>query len=143
MADAKQSAVRAFVEEMQQMEGRGWDDAQIERLLGRMAQQARYQVYAWERPIVGQDAIRRELHRQAPHFHDFRREIVNIASAGSTVFLEVVDSMMTKRGPLTSHLAAVLEVDDGGKISAWREYYDSKEITTQVGASMTTAGQRA
>ena len=49
MADAKQSAVRAFVEEMQQVEGRGWDDAQIERLLGRMAQQARYQVYAWER----------------------------------------------------------------------------------------------
>jgi limonene-1,2-epoxide hydrolase len=132
--------VRAFIKEM---EGQGWDDAQIERLLGRMAAQARYQVYAWERPIVGQDEIRRELRRQAPHFHDLRRQIVNIASARSTVFVELLDSMMTRKGPLTSHLVAVLEVDDGGKISAWREYYDSKEITTQVGASMTTAGQRA
>jgi limonene-1,2-epoxide hydrolase len=68
---------------------------------------------------------------------------VNIASEGSTVLIEVVDSMMTKKGPLTQHIAAVLELDDDGKISAWREYYDSKEITSQVGASMTTAGQRA
>jgi limonene-1,2-epoxide hydrolase len=140
MGDSKQDAVRAFVKEM---EGAGWDDAQIERLLSHMSTEARYQVYAWERPITGQDAIRREFQRQAPHFHDFRRQIVNIASADSTVFIEVVDSMMTRKGPLTSHLTAVLEVDDGGKISAWREYYDSKEITTQVGAGMTTAGQRA
>ncbi len=140
MGDSKQDAVRAFVKEM---EGAGWDDAQVERLLGRMAPQARYQVYAWERPIVGRDAIRRELRRQAPHFRDLQRQMVNIASAASTVFVELLDSMMTKKGPLTSHLVAVLEVDEGGKICAWREYYDSKEITTQVGASMTTAGQRA
>jgi limonene-1,2-epoxide hydrolase len=140
MGHSKQDAVRAFVKEM---EGAGWDDAQVERLLGRMAPEARYQVYAWERPIVGQDAIRLELRRQAPHFRDLRREMVNIASAASTVFVELLDSMMTKKGPLTSHLVAVLEVDEGGKICAWREYYDSKEITTQVGASMTTAGQRA
>ena len=140
MGDSKQEAVQAFIKEM---EGKRWDDAQIEHLLDRMAPQARYQVYAWERPIVGQDAIRQELHRQAPHFHDLRREIVNIASAASTVFVELVDSMMTKKGPLTSHLTAVLEVDEGGKICAWREYYDSKEIAAQVGAGMTTAGQRA
>ena len=140
MGEKKQDTVRAFVKEM---EGDGWDDAQIERILGHMAPEARYQVYAWERPIVGQDAIRRELRRQGPHFHDLRCEIVNIASADSTTFIERVDSMMTKNGPLISHVAAVLEVDDGGRISAWREYYDSKEITTQVGPSMTSAGQRA
>jgi limonene-1,2-epoxide hydrolase len=140
MGDSKQDAVRAFFEEM---EGEGWDDAQIERILGHMAPEARYQVYAWERPLLGQDAIRGELHRQAPHFHHLRCEIVNIASVDSMVFIERVDSMTTKNGPLTMHVAAVLEVDDGGRISAWREYYDSKEITTQVGASMTTAGQRA
>jgi hypothetical protein len=41
MGDSKQDAVRAFVKEM---EGAGWDDAQVERLLGRMAPEARYQV---------------------------------------------------------------------------------------------------
>jgi limonene-1,2-epoxide hydrolase len=140
MGDAKKDAVRAFLKEL---EGAGWDNAQIERIRGHMAPQARYQVYAWEGPIVGRDAIRRELHRLGRHFHDLRCEVVNIASAASTVFVERVDSMMTEKGPLTQHIAAVFEVDDGGRISAWREYYDSKEITTQVGASMTTAGQRA
>jgi limonene-1,2-epoxide hydrolase len=140
MSDSQQNAVRAFVNEI---EGAGWDDAQIERILGHMAPEARYHVYAWERPIVGRDAIRGELRRQAPHFYDLRCEIVNIASADSTVFIERVDSMTTKNGPMTIHVAAVLEVNSGGKIDAWREYYDSKEITTQVGASMTTAGQRA
>jgi limonene-1,2-epoxide hydrolase len=34
------------------------------------------------------------------------------------------------------------EVDDMGKISAWRDYYDSKEITSQYGTDVTTAGSR-
>ena len=141
MGDSEQNAVRAFIKEM---EGEGsWDGAQVERILGHMAPEARYQVYAWERPLNGQAAIRRELHRQAPHFHAFQSDIVNIASADSTVFIERVDSQMTKKGPLIVHVAAVFEVDDDGRICAWREYYDSKEITTQVGAKMTTAGQRA
>jgi limonene-1,2-epoxide hydrolase len=140
MGDSKQDAVRAFVKEI---EGAGWDDARIERILAHMAPEAHYRVYAWERPIVGRDAIRGELHRQAPHFHDLRCEIVSIASADSTVFIERVDSMTTKNGPVTIHVAAVLEINSGDKIYAWREYYDSKEITTQVGAAMTTAGQRA
>jgi limonene-1,2-epoxide hydrolase len=83
------------------------------------------------------------MQRQAPHFSDLHCEILNVASSGSTVFVQRLDSMTTKNGPLKSHLVAVLEFDPAGKIRVWREYYDSKEITTQVGAGMTTAGQRA
>lgn len=139
MGESQEGAVRAFVEGLNGT----WDDAQIKRAVDRMAPQAHYHVYAWERPVVGQDAIRREMQRQAPHFADLHCEILNIASSDSTVFVERLDSMTTKEGPLKSHLAAVFEVEPDGKIRAWREYYDSKEITTQVGAKMTTAGQRA
>lgn len=140
MADSQQDAVRAFVGEL---EGPGWNVDLIERVLRRMSSEARYQVYAWERPVVGQEAIKRELQRQTPHFSDLRCEILNIASKDSTVFIERLDTMTTKNGPLTIHVAAVFEVDDEGRIISWREYYDSKEITTQVGAEMTTAGARA
>jgi limonene-1,2-epoxide hydrolase len=92
---------------------------------------------------VGHDAIREEMQRQAPHFSALHCEILNIAPSGSTVFVQRLDSMMTKNGPLNSHLVAVFEVEPDGWISSWREYYDSKEITTQVGTNMTTSGQRA
>ena len=83
------------------------------------------------------------MKRQAPHFFDLTCEILSIASSGTAVFIERLDSMATKNGPLKIHVAAVFDVDADGRIAAWREYYDSKEITTQVGANMTTAGQRA
>ena len=51
--------------------------------------------------------------------------------------------MGRNRKPLALHVAAVLEVDEAGKISAWREYYDSKEINVQLGADVSTAGARA
>ena len=49
-------------------ESEKWDSAQIERVLSHMAPDARYQVFAWEEPLVGHDAIRADLHRQGQLF---------------------------------------------------------------------------
>src|SRR6266542_1663648 len=53
----QEEAVRAFLTEL---EADHWDDALIERTLDRMALDARYHVYAWERPLTGHDEIRTE-----------------------------------------------------------------------------------
>ena len=140
MSDQDESSVRAFIKEA---ESDRWDAALVERMLDRMAPDARYHVYAWERPLTGRDAIRAELLRQAPLFRNLRIEIKALASTGSTVLLERVDSMTIGKKPLMLHVAAVFEVDEAGKITAWREYYDSKEIAAQLGADVTTAGSRA
>jgi limonene-1,2-epoxide hydrolase len=124
------------------MEAEHWDAAQVERVLQRMTPDAHYHVYAWEQPVVGHDAIRAEFLRQVPLFRDFRTDITAIASSGGTVLVERVDSMTFRDKPLTQHIAAAYKVDDMGKISAWREYYDSKEITSQYGTDVTTAGSR-
>jgi limonene-1,2-epoxide hydrolase len=34
----------------------------------------------------------------------------------------------------TSHIAGVYEVDAEGKIAAWRDYLDSRELAVQLGA---------
>jgi limonene-1,2-epoxide hydrolase len=142
MGAQHENAVRAFIGEI---EGDRWNAAQVERILSRLAPDARYHVYAWERPVTGHEAIRAELLRQARLFGDLRIEIKAIASTDHTVLIERVDRMTVGRNrkPLALHVAAVLEVDEAGKISAWREYYDSKEINVQLGADVSTAGTRA
>lgn len=139
MGAPEETTVRKFWAEML---GDQWDAAQIDRIVEYMTPDIHYHVYAWERPVVGKDAVRDELLRQAPLFHGLSSEIVTIASQNGTVFIERRDSMMIGRKPLTQHAVAVFEVDAQGKISAWRDYYDSKEVTVQLGADVTTAGTR-
>ena len=139
MGIEQETAVRTFVGEW---EGAQWDAAQIDRMLSRMAAGARYQVYAWEDPLVGHEAIRTELLRQAPLFGDFRSEIVTIGSVGQTVFTERLDSMTINGKQLALHVAGVFDVDSDGKIAAWRDYLDTKEVEVKVGAGVSSAGTR-
>jgi limonene-1,2-epoxide hydrolase len=116
-----------------ELEGEQQDTAQVERAVSRLASDARYQIFAWEDPFVGRDEIRAELLRQSQILRDVRLEIVTIGSVGQTVFMERVDSMLLRGKPLTCHIAAVLEVDADGKITSWREYLDSRELSVQLG----------
>jgi limonene-1,2-epoxide hydrolase len=84
-----------------------------------------------------------ELLRQARLFKDLRAEIKAIASIGHTVLIERLDTFTVGTKPVVLHVAAVLDVDDEGRISSWREYYDSKEVNAQLGADVSTAGTRA
>jgi limonene-1,2-epoxide hydrolase len=99
-----------------------------------MAPDARYHLFAWEKPFVGHDAIRDELLRQAAMTSDGRFEFVNIASAGQIVFVERIDSTNVNGKRADFHVVGVFEVDADGKIASWRDYLDSREITIKVGA---------
>jgi limonene-1,2-epoxide hydrolase len=128
-----EAAVREFVTAF---EGDQWDSAQIDRVLSRMAPDARYHVYAWEVPHVGHDEIRAELLRQAQAVRDWRVEIVTIASIGPTVFTERLDSMtINDKGVnkgVTLHIAGIFEVDSEGKIAVWRDYLDRREVAAEL-----------
>ena len=140
MGADQEAAVRAFLAEFETDQS---DSAlYVERLLSHMSSDARYQVIAWEDPHVGADAIRGELLRQAAAYRDFRCEIYAIASADQTVFTERTDSMILRGKPVTVHIAGVLEVDAEGKITAWRDYLDSREVSVQLGADEGSAGPR-
>jgi limonene-1,2-epoxide hydrolase len=73
---------------------------------------------------------------------DVSVEIVWIASAENRVFVERVDSLTVKSIPTTLHVAAIFEVGGDGKITLWREYFDSKEIDTKLGVGTSSAGSR-
>ena len=94
---------------------------------------APYQIFAWEEPIVGRDAIRDELLRHAAMTSDGQCELVNIASAGPIVFVERVDFTTINGKRAGFHVVGVFEVDADGKIASWRDYLDSREIAALLG----------
>ena len=125
MGVEQEAVVRAFLADL---EGEQLDAAQIERAVNRMTPDAEWHVVAWHDPFVGHDAIRAEFLREAQLFRGLRIEILAIASTGNIVFNERIDSMMFRGKPLRAHIAGVFEVDADGKIAAWRDYSDTREV---------------
>jgi hypothetical protein len=75
-----EEAVRAFLADYS-----GDHDAdRVERLVSYLAPDARYYVFAWWEPCVGQDAIRSELLKRATASSDRSFELLNFASVGQT-----------------------------------------------------------
>jgi limonene-1,2-epoxide hydrolase len=99
-----------------------------------MTPDARYHLFAWEEPFVGRDAIAEELLKEAAYCSDTQVEFVNIASAGQTVFVERLDWVTMNDKHAGFHVVGVFEVAADGKISNWRDYVDTREITTKVEA---------
>ena len=62
------------------------------------AEDATLRVVAWYEPLVGRDAIRKDLDRQAEVYTDFRHEIVNLASTDSVVFAERRHRQQARKG---------------------------------------------
>jgi limonene-1,2-epoxide hydrolase len=129
MAIDPEVTVRAFLAEM---EGREWDAARIERLVGYMSPDARYHVVAWHEPLFGRDAIREEMARQGAAVRDVRIDIPAIASVGRTVLTERLDSMTLRGKHGTFHVAGVFEVDADGRITRWSDYTDSREVAVKM-----------
>jgi limonene-1,2-epoxide hydrolase len=128
----QERAVEAFIAEC---EG-NWDTTKVEALLGHFATDARYHIYAWEEPLVGHDALRGEFLREAPAMAPFHCEIVTIGSIGDLVFTERLDSFVLSGTPMTLHIAGVFEINGDGKITAWRDYHDQREVTALAGPSL-------
>jgi limonene-1,2-epoxide hydrolase len=86
--------------------------------------------------VVGHDAMRGEFLRQAKVMVPFHCETVTIGSVGDVVFTERLDSFVSRGVPMTLHIAGVFEINRDGKIAAWRDYHDDRELRALGGASL-------
>ena len=123
MGSAQEAAVRALLDSYATLD---WD-----AVAAHYADNATLSVVAWYEPLVGRDAIRKDLDRQAGVYTDFRHKIVNVASTDSVVFAERVDTFKMGGKDIAIHVTGAFEVQDG-KITAWRDYFDMKEIEAQL-----------
>jgi limonene-1,2-epoxide hydrolase len=104
-----------------------------EAVIGSFAANASYRVNAWNDPIVGVDAIARDFERQHSLWSELRIELLNIASSGHVVFTERVDTVHMMGRDVRIHMVGVFEVNDDCQIESWRDYFDMKEVESQLG----------
>lgn len=76
-------------------------------------------------PVQGRDAIRAVLESFVPGSPQVEFEVLHLASDGPVVHTERVDRMTFGGKPVEVAVAGVFEVE-GGRIRAWRDYFDPR-----------------
>ncbi|CAN5142910.1 hypothetical protein BH10PSE2_BH10PSE2_05760 [soil metagenome] len=118
----------------------GWGDGtvamDIDGIAACFSDQARWTLYMPDGPtVVGRDAIRTELHRQASYLQQVVSEVVLIASSDDMVMAERRDRFMREGKTIERSVAGAFEIDTEGRISAWRDYFDGFDFARQTGVS--------
>lgn len=83
-------------------------------------------------PARGHDEIRSVLELQVGFGSDFEFEFRTIESAGNVVFTERIDRFLINGSQMVVPVAGFMELDEAGKIKAWRDYYDWSALESQL-----------
>ncbi len=108
-----------------------WTRGNIEELMGFFTDDAVYHNIPLA-PAKGKDAIRATINSFLPGAKSIQFKILHTAAAGNVVFNERIDIFDQKDGKhLELPVTGVFEVK-GGKLSAWRDYFDMAMFTKQM-----------
>jgi limonene-1,2-epoxide hydrolase len=83
----------------------------------------------------GIDAIRAELGAMVKMIPSTDIDTKTLVANCGTVMVERVDNFDIAGKPFDMDVAAVFEVDNDGRITRWREYYDLKSIQDRIAAA--------
>jgi limonene-1,2-epoxide hydrolase len=85
----------------------------------------------------GSGAIRKALEKQFQTYRDCECELHAIGSSDTHVFTERSDhvTLLHDGRRMASRVCAVFKVNDEGRISEWREYWDTGDVLKQMGVS--------
>ena len=108
-----------------------WPRANIEELMNFFTDDAIYHNIPME-PAKGKAAIRAVINSFLPAAKGIQFKILHTAAAGNVVFNERIDIFDQKDGKhMELPVAGVFEVK-GGKLCAWRDYFDMAMFTKQM-----------
>jgi limonene-1,2-epoxide hydrolase len=111
-----------------------WSRRNVDELLGYFAVDAVYHNIPID-PAQGRDAIRNVMMLFVPMSKEITFEIKHLAEEGNIVLTERVDRFVMDGGTIELPVMGVFEVQ-GGKIKAWRDYFDMQMWLSQMpGAS--------
>lgn len=92
-------------------------------------------------PIRGKAAIKDKWQKIRDEYGDQKHEMKGVAATGNFVFTERVDYTKPADTWIPIPLVAVFEVNDEGKIFAWREYLDGGNVARQLGMDVAALEQ--
>ena len=82
-------------------------------------------------PVKGRDAIRETLRRGSQKMAALPWEIRHIVADGNIVLTERVDHFLVNNNKVSVPCMGVFELQ-GGKIAAWRDYWDLTQFEAQL-----------
>lgn len=109
-----------------------WSRRNVDELLSFFTDDAVYHNMPID-AVQGTDGIRNMLNLFVPGADAITFEIVHIASSGGVVHTERVDTFVMGDKSVVLPVAGVFEIR-GGKIAAWRDYFDMAQWTAQTTA---------
>lgn len=116
----KEKVVRDFISQFE----KSWP-ADLRQTLSVLADDVYYQmVVPTIKAVHGKEAVIDALEVMKTKVLDQRHDMKNVSSSGDVVFTERVDYSLRHQEWVPIPLVAVFEVNDEGKIYAWREYLD-------------------
>ena len=89
------------------------------------------------KPIKGREAIRETLRRGAQQMVALPWEVLHIVADGDVVMTERVDHFLVGDKRVSVPCMGVFELR-GGKIAAWRDYWDLQQFERQLPAAPIT-----
>ena len=84
-------------------------------------------------PVTGLAEIEKVLQQFLGPASEAEFEIRALAASGHTVLTERVDRFTVGDKRIELPVMGTFEVDGAGKISAWRDYFDMNQFTSQMG----------
>jgi limonene-1,2-epoxide hydrolase len=116
-----------------------WGDGErvpdIEKIASMFAPDGRWELYVPGGPVIrGREAIAAEIQRQLGYVSSPHCRTIHMISTDRMVATERVD-LFIRNGKTVRHaLMAMFELDADGLITAWREYFDTYDLSRQTGA---------
>lgn len=131
MGQKQEAIVREFLS--------AWGDGQrspdVEKITSMFAEDGQWVLYVPGGPVIrGHDAIRTEIQRQLGYVSFPNCGTVHMVSTDTLVATERVDHFVRNGKTVEHALMAMFELNADGFITAWREYFDTYDLSRQTGA---------
>jgi limonene-1,2-epoxide hydrolase len=130
MGEAQEKFISAFLD--------AWGDGETESpdvnaIADGLAEDVVWHLWMPGGPVLrGRDAVVRDIDRQLKFATHMKCGVLNMSSTDRTVITERLDSFRSGDVTVKHSLCAVFDLDESGKISAWREYFDVADVDRQI-----------
>jgi limonene-1,2-epoxide hydrolase len=110
-----------------------WETNDLDGIIGCLAPDAVYHNIPLD-PVQGTDAIRSTIAGFTAGVERVEFRVLHIAAAGDVVLTERVDAFVLPDRTIELPVMGTFEVA-GGRITAWRDYFDLNQFMTQMAPS--------
>jgi limonene-1,2-epoxide hydrolase len=110
-----------------------WTRLDLDGIMKFFAEDAVWDNVPMNAPANGHHAIREMTQGFLKDMNGFGAKILKSVHQGNTVFNERVDTARMKNGKSADiPVAGIFELNDAGKITLWRDYFDLATFTKQL-----------